>query len=189
MTSYEKEMGSKESKATVDSLPSTPVKLHLNVDKDSYLGRPSFSPSQCPTPQEEYDPTSSHPCSAFYSHPTTRTSFEQLKNTSSAAIKVYDTDLEAGKRFSCEPLSHSGTPKKDCTVWPHQSTLKQRSKDMKRRRGCMLFRRLTRKQRIIAQIVIAVLIVGAAIGIGIGVSKAVGAGVWKNNNQQSQIAR
>ena len=146
-------------------------------------GRSSFSQSQCPTPMEEYDPTSTHPCSPFYSHPTTRTSLDQLR-----CSKVYDTDLESGsKRFSIEPTTTGNTPMKECTVWPGQETIKQRTQDLRQSRRCRPFRGLTRKQRIWTKAVIALVIVGAAVGVGVGISKAVGGGVWKSNNQQTQI--
>ena len=48
-------------------------------------------------------------------------------------------------------------------------------------------RRLTRRQRIWVKILIALIIVGAAVGIGVGVSRAVGSGVWKNINSQTKI--
>ena len=147
-------------------------------------GRPSFSPSQCTTPRDEYDPTSSHPCSPFYSHPTTRTSFEQLR-----CNKVYETDLESGsKRYSMEPSSTVGnTPNKECTVWPGQETMRQRTKDLKNNKRCRPFRGLTRKQRIWTKVIIVLVFIGVAIGIGVGISKAVGGGIWKDNNQQGQI--
>ncbi len=48
-------------------------------------------------------------------------------------------------------------------------------------------RKLNKRQKLWAKIIIALLIVGAAVGIGIGISKAVGAGVWKSTNEQAPI--
>ena len=144
---------------------------------------PAFLYSQCPTPMEEYDPTSTHPCSPFYSHSKTRASFEQVR-----CSKTLDTDLESGSnRYSLEPSSSTNSPRKECTAWPGQETIRQRNKDMKRERSCRPFRGLTRKQRLWAKVIIALVIVGAAVGIGVGISIAVGGTVWKNNNQQGQI--
>ena len=54
-------------------------------------------------------------------------------------------------------------------------------------RACAPYGRLSRKQRLLVQILIAVLIVGAATALGVGISKAVGAGVWKSNNRDVPI--
>ena len=146
------------------------------------------SPSQVPTPTEEYDPTSTHPFSAFYSHPTTRTSFEQHKSESKTNINVYEKDLELGSpspriRQSLDPARsvHS------CTVWPARRQLLEKHIAMKKSEGCSPMRNLSKKQRLWVKILIALLIVGGAIAIGVGVSKAVGAGVWKSINNQAQI--
>ena len=56
-----------------------------------------------------------------------------------------------------------------------------------KRRGGGPWSRLSKKQRILAHILIALIIVGGAVGIGVGISKAVGGGVWKSINSQSQI--
>ncbi|MCJ1253047.1 hypothetical protein MMC24_000854 [Lignoscripta atroalba] len=141
--------------------------------------------SQCPTPMEEYDPTSTHPFSAFYSHPTTRTSFEQLKSESKINIKIYEQDLEAGTRAQ-PSLDASRSTNKECKVWPGKHQLIQKEIEMKRR-GCRPWSLLTNKQKVWAKILIALLIVGTAVGVGIGISKTVGGGVWKNVNSQSRI--
>lgn len=146
----------------------------------------------CPTPTEDYDPTSTHPFSPFYSHPTTRTSLEQLKNcsTSNVAIKVYETDLESGSRtrFSMEPPSSIMT-KGRCKVWPDRHQLVQQSIAKKQSRGCYPWSKLSKKQKMWVKILTALCIVGAAVGIGIGVSLYVHAGVYKSNDQQGQIGR
>lgn len=141
--------------------------------------------SRFPTPSEEYDPTSTHPFSAFYSHPTTRTSFEQLKHASKTHIAVYTHNLESGTlvRASSEPP----TSNKECTVWPGKLQLQRKNLLMEKRRGCSPWRNLTKKQKLWAQILIAFIIIGAAVGIGVGISKAVGGGVWKSNNSQTPI--
>ncbi|KAL9637490.1 MAG: hypothetical protein Q9164_002161 [Protoblastenia rupestris] len=147
--------------------------------------------------QKDYNPTSSHPFSAFYSHPTTRTSLEQLKSESKTHIKIYEQDLEAGSRLT-QPLSineHSpsrphDTTKKECTMWPgrdRQTKPNNIAGTIRGSRACAPYRRLSKKQRLLLQILIAVLIVGAATGLGIGISKAVGSGVWKTANSQRPI--
>lgn len=140
--------------------------------------------SRSPTLSEEYDPASTHPFSAFYSHPTTRTSFDQLKSASKTQIAVYTHDIESGTlRASSEPSRST----KECTVWPGRNQLKRKNLLMKKRRGCSPWRNLSKKQKLWAQIIIAFIIIGAAVGIGVGISKAVGGGVWKSTNSQTTI--
>ncbi|MCJ1306447.1 hypothetical protein MMC25_000089 [Agyrium rufum] len=192
--------------------PSTPTKPSLILNSSSPFDTPLSIQMQTlsgpPTPSnEEYDPTSTHPFSAFYSHPTTRTSFEQLKSTSRTAI-ISEKDLENGlynpstndlSREHALPSTSSSVPSsmykaptsnhntKPCTVWPGPKQLMQRSREMQRARVCHPLRNLTQKQRLWAKILIALIIIGAAVAIGVGISKAVGGGVWKNNNEQTPI--
>lgn len=57
----------------------------------------------------------------------------------------------------------------------------------RRKGGCSPLRGLSKNQKLWAKIIIALVVIGAAVGIGIGISKAVGAGVWKNANSQGKI--
>ncbi|KAL9099126.1 MAG: hypothetical protein Q9163_005333 [Psora crenata] len=147
------------------------------------------------TPKEDYDPTSSHPFSAFYSHPTTRTSLEQRNSESRVNIKIYDQDLESGSRSTQQPSSHGHfTPwkarKQECTMWPSTSKQLEKAHPAKTARGsstCGPYRRLSKTQKLCIKVCLAILIVGAATGLGIGISKAVGSGVWKSNNSQAPI--
>lgn len=137
------------------------------------------------TPTAEYDPTSQHPFSAFYSHPTTRTSFEQHMSESKTHIQVYDHDLEAAS----QTFSSSDIPRttKECSG---KSGMKRSSKAnlcMKKNTSRSPLRGLSRKQKLWVKILIAMVVVGAAVGIGIGISRAVGAGVWKSKNSQTKI--
>lgn len=138
------------------------------------------------TPTEEYDGTSQHPFSAFYLHPTTRTSLEQYKSESKDHLKIYEHDLEAGSQtFSS---SETPRPSKGCggaacrTKMGHQNLCVQRSQ-----RRWSPFRNLSKLQFLLVKILIALFIVGVAVGIGIGISKAVGVGVWKSNNSRTDI--
>ncbi|MCJ1319175.1 hypothetical protein MMC15_004508 [Xylographa vitiligo] len=184
----EKDFGMEVLSSPEPSPTTTPSRPSLALQPPPPLEQ-NLMASQCPTPTEEYDPSSTHPFSAFYSHPTTRTSFEQLKSASTAniAIKVYETDLESGSRtrFSSEPpasIAH-----KECSVWPRHHQLVLQNKALERSRGCNPLRKLSKKQKLLVKIVIAFFIVGAVTAIAVGVSKAVNAGVYKNNTQQTQI--
>lgn len=136
------------------------------------------------TPLEEYDSNSQHPFSAFYSHPTTRTSFEQHKSESKSHIKVYEQDLEAGS----QTFSSSDIPR-PTKEYLGTETRKGAKKNLctQQNNGWSPLRRLNKKQRLSVKILICLVVVGAAVGIGIGISRAVGAGVWKNNNSQTKI--
>ena len=165
--------------------------------KSAYLGlgKPSLdntsaqslasTADQPRTPVEEYDPTSSHPFSAFYSHPTTRTSLEQYQSESKVNIKIYEQDLEAGSRII--PSSDVPRIKKECAVWPGKHQLIEKRMKMEKHRGCNPMRNLSKRQKLWIKILIAMVIVGAAIGLGIGISKATGSGVFKTTNSQTAI--
>lgn len=135
------------------------------------------------TPTEEYDPTSQHPFSAFYSHPTTRTSLEQHKSESKDHIKVYEQDLEAGS----QTFSSSDVPRPSKGYGNPGKSKGTKNLCMQKAKGWSPVRNLSKTQALLVKILIALIIVGAAVGIGIGISKAVGAGVWKNNNSRTDI--
>lgn len=46
---------------------------------------------------------------------------------------------------------------------------------------------LTKKQKLVVKILIAIVVIGGMVGIGLGISKAVGGGIWKSNDQTSDI--
>ncbi len=166
-----------------------PKSTYLTLEKPSldYASAQSLTSTvdQSHSPAEEYDPTSSHPFSAFYSHPTTRTSLEQHKSESKVNIKIYEQDLEAGSRIV--PSSDIPRMKKDCTVWPGKRQLLEKRMKMERNKGCNPMRNLSKRQKLWIKVLIAMIIVGAAIGLGIGISKATGSGVFKTTNSQTTI--
>lgn len=161
---------------------------HINLPPPTFTmdnsSNSSLSPSCGPpmTPTEEYNSRSSQPFSAFYLHPTTRTSFEQHKSESKIHIRAHEHDLEAAS--STFPSSEVA---RDGEVWPCKQQLKKRALNMKRSRGCSPMSGLTQTQKLWVKLLVALVVIGAAVGIGIGISKAVGAGVWKNSNSQKKI--
>ena len=169
--------------------PTATCHQQLGIERASEDAKSSFTltpvETQCPTPGGEYDPTSTNPFSAFYCHPTTRTSFEQLKSESNVRIQVYEADLEAGhSRKSLDPSRKS----KECSMKAGRNALKKKGNLLMRdRNGWNPMRKLNKRQKLWAKLLIALLIVGAAVGLGIGISKAVGAGVWKSANEQAPI--
>lgn len=47
---------------------------------------------------------------------------------------------------------------------------------------------MSKKQKLITQILLALLVIGAGFGLGIGVAKATNSGIYKNSNSQTSIA-
>lgn len=97
----------------------------------------------------------------------------------------FDTDIEAmlpgGAPDNC-PRKSLGCqrPDAECQVWPGQEHWKRKAKAAKVNRsrcGCMA--RMSKRNRIIIQVLIGLLIIGIAVGVGLGVSKPLGAGIWK----------
>ena len=92
-----------------------------------------------------------------------------------------DTDLEAmippenpnncpRKSISCQQ------PDADCQVWPGQEHWKRKAKAAKVDRSlCGCVAKMTKRNRILLQVLILVLIVGIAVSIGFGISKPLGA--------------
>jgi hypothetical protein len=151
----------------------------------------SLSPTQTSHNEKSLDHETS-PFSPFYNTAPSRYSLEAQKSESKQNINVinsaYDTDVEA---LTPQPTknaalfkSKSGNP--ECTVWPGQNAMKMKKKAMRRERnkhnvcGCMAG--LDKRTRIWIKVVIALLVIGTAVGVGVGVSKAVGGGVWKSSN-------
>ena len=113
-----------------------------------------------PASKEEYDPISTNPCSAFYSHPTTRTSFEQQKTESKTKIRIYEHDIESGSQVVVPMKSESKA-----------SVEKIGKKDLCcQRRSFNPMQRLSKKQKIWVKLLIALVIIGAAVGLGLGIA-------------------
>ncbi|KAI0852165.1 hypothetical protein F5Y00DRAFT_189766 [Daldinia vernicosa] len=104
---------------------------------------------------------------------------------SATASNGFDTDIEAMVPVkSSEHLNKTSTigtrRKSDCPVWPGQEHWQQKAKAAKiNNRSCQCMARLSKRNRIIAKILIGLLIVGIAVGIGFGISKPLGAGIWQ----------
>lgn len=141
---------------------------------------------------------SSNPYSAFYKHPDARRSLDDVSAPQSKThleITTYERDLEAGVPLSAATtqqlpkVSVDGRLKevKECTMWPSRQAVLDKRRDHKRKKGCNLFQGLTSKQRLWIKIIIALLVVGAAVGLGVGISRAVGGGVWAGEGKNKEI--
>jgi hypothetical protein len=152
--------------------------LHLKPSKETVNTQVTTSPhSFISTPTN--DP--GNPFSAFYEHRPSTADGRNLK-----LPNVYQHDVESQCQLS---QTKSVQPTQDCTMWPSRVALKAQAKQDKAKRSWNPLVRLNKRQRLIAQILIALLIVGAAVGIGVGVSRAVGGGVWSGNGQTKQIPK
>ncbi|KAL2754913.1 hypothetical protein ACRALDRAFT_2028149 [Sodiomyces alcalophilus JCM 7366] len=99
------------------------------------------------------------------------------------AENPFDTDIEAMVSTTSEPYGRrksAALDKPDCpTVWPGKKHWKQKAKTAKRSRyACNFFANLSKRNRIIAKVLIILFIVGVAVGVGFGVSKSLNAPIW-----------
>jgi len=137
------------------------------------------------------------PFSPFYDPSPTRYSLEALKSESKQNINIintsYDTDIEAclshqktGASGQGGLLKNKNRQDVECSVWPGQKQMKRKKKMMRKERGkhniCGCMAGMPKKTQIWIKVLMALLVIGGAIGIGIGVSKAVGGGIWKNTS-------
>lgn len=82
--------------------------------------------------------------------------------------------------------------KKACTMWPTPTGSRRQSRHnltgtVRGSRACAPYRRLSRSQKWMFQIFLALVVIGLGVGLGVGISRAVGAGVWKSNNSRFDI--
>lgn len=104
-------------------------------------------------------------------------------------INPWETDIEAiatsttstqsiGKSSKCRA---EGT---DCQVWPGHEHWKRKAKLAKlKRHSCNCLANMSKRNRIIAKILIGLLIIGIAVGVGVGLSKPLGAAIWRDPKQ------
>ena len=140
--------------------------------------------------RDDYPPSSNHPFSPFYSHPTTRTSLEQKKSESKVRFQIYEHDLEAGSRATQftqpEQVRYYHT---DDAVWPSSKVRKQQEVMVtsKEHNSYSPFKRMSKKQKFWIKVLFAVVIVGAITGLGVGITKAVGGGVFRTSNNSNAL--
>jgi hypothetical protein len=165
--------------------PAQPPAAKLHIPKISLDGAPL---SSWTTREDDEYASGSHPASPFYSHPTTKTSYEQLKLHSTSHLSSYETDLEAGStRPSRECKRESKRVSTRDTMWPQREALVREAKQRKRLRGCYPWNQLSSRQKLIAKIVIALLVIGIGVIIGVTVSMAVHGSYYKGQNQQGPV--
>ncbi|KAL8994011.1 MAG: hypothetical protein Q9169_005910 [Polycauliona sp. 2 TL-2023] len=170
------------------------------LQPDAHHNNPSATSLPTPTPNtevehENYDPTSIDPFSPFYSHARASESRSRLHTRSST---VQDPiDLEKGRHTGVTistVLSHgSAVPRDDNYNLPsreqrprcqNKQSLLCRS-EAKNAQGW--WRNLSKRQRVLVHVLIALVFIGAVTGLGIGVSKAMGTGIWKTESASQPI--
>lgn len=133
--------------------------------------------------------------SPFYQHPPA--SHERDIYGKSLDVNVlekgYD-DLTPATTKSNDPFcsSISVNANKECAMWPSRQTLAQNNMaDKKKKRSSHLWAcagprdswaNLHKKQKLLISLVVALLLIGAMIGLGVGISKSVHAGSYHNGS-------
>ncbi|KAF2405483.1 hypothetical protein EJ06DRAFT_27765 [Trichodelitschia bisporula] len=172
-----------EKPATPDPATKRPQHLHLAHSKDNVLTGAPASPRSIPSTAGLEPMTPKSQLSAR--QPVAP---EDADLHAKPVPRIYAHDLESQCHFAGSDhtkLSQERT--KDCTMWPSRDALKAKAKENKRQRSFNPLRRLGKRQRLAVQIVIALVIIGAAVGIGVGVSRRVGGGVFESNGQSKPI--
>ncbi|KAK4971126.1 hypothetical protein LTR28_013796 [Elasticomyces elasticus] len=194
--------------ATIDPPSNAHPLLRSNSQSDTPLTLTPTATRQSTIPTDiTLNMPPPNPHSPFYAHPCTRTSLEQLRNASKTHLDIYETaatpDLEAGggtytpfasSTTDLPPHYSNGGAAKECAVWPSKQTLKQQQLLERRRRRpcarcycCGFMQGWSKKQRLLFQLLIALFVVAAAVGLGVGISRAVGGGVWAGNSHTRPI--
>jgi hypothetical protein len=124
-----------------------------------------------PNRNSEFDPCSNaHFTSPFYDHDTPRVSSDFVKNKT-ATVQLYALPTQTS---STSTLKKKTKKKQPCMTKP-----RQRSR---------WWARLSKKQKLALKLLLAVVLVGAIVGLAVGITKRVGGGVVKSNNQVSNIS-
>ncbi|KAF4975373.1 hypothetical protein FZEAL_7824 [Fusarium zealandicum] len=152
-----------------------------NYEKLSRPSGPSLDASSLRAPEKAAFSTNTTTCPS----PLEGTSHLSAPSTprSDKLANPFDTDVEAMvPTYTTDSCMHkTSSPmvrKTDCQVWPGKDHWKQKAKAAKAKNRCTCMAKLSRRNRIIAKVLIVFLIVGIAVGVGFGVSKPLGAPIW-----------
>ncbi|KAL8773160.1 MAG: hypothetical protein Q9209_001836 [Squamulea sp. 1 TL-2023] len=176
------------------SLPTQQSPHHHNTynNNPSTISLPTPSPN---TEAETYDPTSTNPFSPFYSHARASESRSRVHIRTSTADDPLDLEKgnQTGITISAVPSTASAAPPNNNNNSQHRSQLtKCQNKqsllcrsEAKKAQGW--WRNLSKRQKVLVHVLIALLFVGAVTGLGLGVSKAMGTGIWKTDSASRPI--
>jgi hypothetical protein len=127
----------------------------------------------------------------FYNHNAASRTSTELKTPT-----VYAHDVEGQRSHANLGLARTessrppGSDNRDVAMWPSLQSQKEKAKMAKKQKCAKSWNpmhRLGRRQKLVVAAVIALLIIGAAVGIGVGVSKAVGGGVKSATGENKPI--
>ena len=147
-----------------------------------------------PTPITLAEPEKAQYASSTRTPSTYKVSQECPRDSSVSTPRSYaggnpfDTDIEAiiptsSSQENCARKSTT-VSRNDCQVWPGKEHWKQKAKAAKaNNRSCACMGRLSKRTRVIVKVLIALFIIGVAVGVGFGVSKPLGAPIWGKNNK------
>jgi hypothetical protein len=165
--------------ATIEPRPAS-----LAPSADPYVITPTKTDSSLidapPSPLSATSSIPSHkpanPFNNLYNHSDESKTTTDLKQARGNVV-----DLEAQRDLSLvrTESSRPTCSNKEDSMWPSLKAQKAKAKQEKRAKSCNPLARMGKKQKLIATLVIAFFIIGAAVGIGVGISKAVGGGVTK----------
>jgi hypothetical protein len=120
------------------------------------------------SPTSDFDPCSNaHFTSPFYNHDSPRVSSDYVNKNKTATVHLYALPTQSSSTSTLKK-------KKPCMTKP-----RQRSR---------LWASMSQKQKLGLKLLLAVVLVGAIVGLAVGISKRVGGGIVKNNNQVSNIS-
>ncbi|KKK16901.1 hypothetical protein P175DRAFT_0520138 [Aspergillus ochraceoroseus IBT 24754] len=174
---------SRKSEDETKLAPSSPQSIREIETKTAALPfvpetEPIRSPIRSPIRQDDdYDPfAGAKPCSPFYRHATLLHKVDRLtiQPKRSRSVEENPTDNEES-RVLWRRLDDDEAPDqrgRGPKLWVQE----------KRRCDCM--QGLTKKQRLLVKVAVAVITVGSMVAIAVGITAAVGGGVWKPDHQQ-----
>ena len=120
------------------------------------------------SPTSDFDPCSNaHFTSPFYDHDTPRVSSDCIVKKSGPLVELYALPTQSSSTSTLKK-------KKPCMTKPAQ--------------GSRFWAGLSKKQKLTLKLLLAFFLVGAIVGLAVGISKAVGGGVVKDNNQVTNIS-
>lgn len=179
-----------------------PSQLHLS-SATTTVEQPLPSPFSIPDSQHEKGPDLE---SGIYRAPTQSSSIQQspvvgtfpsttqlsvphqpsptrqpsVESSASSRTITYVSPQDEKNPITCTTSTNLATTNSEqCTMWPTSNALKQKAKKQKRSKHAHNpLMRLSKRNRVIVSVVLALLVIGLAVGIGVGISKKYGGEVW-----------
>lgn len=172
--------------ATVRETPETHVNDHEKrpqsvpsiPGESSIQSTPELSNSNAQVP--DFDPSiNAKPYSPFYRHATPSLSMEQLtwntRNANRSSTRMAATDLEAQEVQTPQSAPSTDQNSKMSKLW------------RRKKQPWELLEGLSKRQRFVVKVLIAIVTIGTMIGIALGITSAVGGGVWGYNRHQGTV--